>query len=184
MAAAYWWTFGSRISFRYFYQLEFLHGTHGDQCDHRMRSLPKPWFHHLCICVFQHCWIDGIWWVFPTRSAYILNRSTMNQDSSLKNTEIHCRLVQEAHFLAQHKRALLWRPFSENTHSLSHWIKTWILNSPSHRSSRVPPPPWCYKTVCNKLRHSSEHSPSSQNNLKTVLCRYSNSWSAMNISSF
>ncbi|GFX71407.1 uncharacterized protein TNCV_2454181 [Trichonephila clavipes] len=30
------------------------------QCGHRARSLPKPGFHHLYNCVFQHCWIDGI----------------------------------------------------------------------------------------------------------------------------
>ncbi|GBM52781.1 hypothetical protein AVEN_34195-1 [Araneus ventricosus] len=39
---------------------EFLHGTHASQCDHRVRSLPKPRVHHLYSCGFQECWSDGI----------------------------------------------------------------------------------------------------------------------------
>ncbi|GFW15734.1 hypothetical protein TNCV_3582321 [Trichonephila clavipes] len=35
------------------HQSEFLPETHAGQCDHRVRSLPKPLFHHLGYCVFQ-----------------------------------------------------------------------------------------------------------------------------------
>ncbi|GFU19864.1 transposon Tf2-9 polyprotein [Trichonephila clavipes] len=42
------------------HQSEFFPGTHAGQCDHQVRSLPKPLFHHLGNGVFQQCWIDDI----------------------------------------------------------------------------------------------------------------------------
>ncbi|GFV18172.1 uncharacterized protein TNCV_169751 [Trichonephila clavipes] len=46
---------------------EFLPGTHASQCDHRVKSLPKPLFHHLGNCAFQQCWIDDFWCFVPSR---------------------------------------------------------------------------------------------------------------------
>ncbi|GFV53122.1 hypothetical protein TNCV_4129361 [Trichonephila clavipes] len=56
------------------HQSEFLPGTQASQCDHRVRSLPKPLFHPLRNCVFQQCWIDDIWCFVPSRLADALNR--------------------------------------------------------------------------------------------------------------
>ncbi|GFU37808.1 hypothetical protein TNCV_1063471 [Trichonephila clavipes] len=70
IAPAYGQTYGSRISS----QSEYLPGTHADQCDHRVRSLPKPLFHHLGNYVFEQCWIDDIWCFVPFRRADVLNR--------------------------------------------------------------------------------------------------------------
>ncbi|GFX30482.1 uncharacterized protein TNCV_3461331 [Trichonephila clavipes] len=59
------------------------------QCDHRVRSLHKPLFHHLGNCVFQQCWIDDI--CVMLLSLQLSRRpdslSSMNLDSSVKSTE-------------------------------------------------------------------------------------------------
>lgn len=43
-------------------QSEF-HGTYADKCDHLVKPLIIPWFHYLCTCMFQQCWINNIWCV-------------------------------------------------------------------------------------------------------------------------
>lgn len=49
---------------------QLLHGIHAGPCNHRVRSLSKPWSHHLCISVFQQCLIGYTWCVFPSRSTF------------------------------------------------------------------------------------------------------------------
>ncbi|GFW41006.1 uncharacterized protein TNCV_414151 [Trichonephila clavipes] len=56
------------------HQSEFLPGTHAGQYDIRVRSLPKPLFHHLGNCYFQQCWIEDIW---SSRCADVMNCSPM-----------------------------------------------------------------------------------------------------------
>lgn len=54
---------------KFSHQFEFLHGAHTAQYNHQVKYLLKPWFHYLCIHVFQQCWIDDIWCVIPSSLA-------------------------------------------------------------------------------------------------------------------